>query len=146
MLHAGLQFHLSLPVQWQMPRGRGQQQRLSTVHMAQFIVNDVANGVDIWDCITEILFSRAHAENDPVSAFPDISAIASIPAGVPSRKRAFILSLTGVPLHTRHLVHHRTLARTQLLLRRDIFGLRGTERRFTFLNIDKHAINGRPWE
>jgi hypothetical protein len=46
----------------------------------------------------------------------------------------------------RHLVHLRTLARTQLLLRRSIFGLHGTERRFTGLNIDKHAMNGQPWE
>jgi hypothetical protein len=57
------------------------QQGLSTWHMAQCIVDDVAKGMDIWDCVAEILFSRAHEETDPVSAFPDISGSASIPAG-----------------------------------------------------------------
>jgi hypothetical protein len=37
--------------------------------------------MDIWDCVAEILFSRAHEEADPVSSFPDISGLASIPAG-----------------------------------------------------------------
>jgi hypothetical protein len=49
--------------------------------MAQCIVDDVAKGMDIWDCVAEILFSRAHEETDPVSSFPDISGLASIPAG-----------------------------------------------------------------
>jgi hypothetical protein len=57
------------------------QQGLSTVHMAQCIVDDVAKGMDIWDCVAKILFSRAHEETDPVSSFPDISGLASIPAG-----------------------------------------------------------------
>jgi hypothetical protein len=30
------------------------QQGLSIVHMAQCIVDDVAKGIDIWDCVTEI--------------------------------------------------------------------------------------------
>jgi hypothetical protein len=54
------------------------QQGFSTVHMAQCIVNDVMNGMDVWDCIAEILFSRAHEENDPVSNFPDVCGLASI--------------------------------------------------------------------
>jgi hypothetical protein len=57
------------------------QQGISTVHMAQCIVDDVADGMDIWDCVAEILFSRAHEETDPVSSLPDISGLASIPAG-----------------------------------------------------------------
>jgi hypothetical protein len=52
----------------------------STVHMAQCIVDDVAKGMDIWDCVAEILFSHAHEETDPVASFPDISGLASIPA------------------------------------------------------------------
>jgi hypothetical protein len=31
--------------------------------------DDVAKGMDIWDCVAEILFSRAHEETDPVSTF-----------------------------------------------------------------------------
>jgi hypothetical protein len=57
------------------------QQGLSTVHMAQGIVDDVTNGIDIWDCVAEILFPRAHEETDPVSIFPGISGLESIPAG-----------------------------------------------------------------
>jgi hypothetical protein len=57
------------------------QQGLSAVHMAQCIVDDVAKGMDIRDCVAEILFSRAHDETDPVSSFADISGLASIPAG-----------------------------------------------------------------
>jgi hypothetical protein len=53
-------------------------QVLSTVHMAQCIDDDVAKGMDIWDCFAEILFSRAHEETDTVSAFPDISGKAEI--------------------------------------------------------------------
>jgi hypothetical protein len=49
--------------------------------MAQCLVNDVANGMDIRYCIDEIMFSRAHEETDPVSAFPGIFALARIPAG-----------------------------------------------------------------
>jgi hypothetical protein len=33
--------------------------------------------MDVWNCITEVLFSHAHEETDPVSAFPDISRLAS---------------------------------------------------------------------
>jgi hypothetical protein len=58
-------------------RGHG----LSTVHMAQCIVDKVAKGMDIWDYVTEILYSRAYEETDPVSSFPDISGLASIPVG-----------------------------------------------------------------
>jgi hypothetical protein len=58
-----------------------QQQGISTVHMAKCIVDDVAKGMDTWDCVAEILFSRAHEETDPVSSFTDISGLASIPAG-----------------------------------------------------------------
>jgi hypothetical protein len=58
-----------------------QPQGLSTAHMAQCLVNDVAKGMDIWYCIDEIMFSRAHEETDPVSALPHIFAIARIPAG-----------------------------------------------------------------
>jgi hypothetical protein len=57
------------------------QQGLSAVHMAQCIVDDAAKGMDIWDCVAEILFSRAHEKTDPVSSFSDISGLASIPAG-----------------------------------------------------------------
>jgi hypothetical protein len=57
------------------------QQGLYTVHMAQCIVDDLAKGIDIWDCVAEILFSRAQEETDLVSNFPDISGLASIPAG-----------------------------------------------------------------
>jgi hypothetical protein len=57
------------------------QQGLSTVHMAQCIVAEVAKEMDIWDCVAEILFSRTHEETDPVSSFLDISGLASIPAG-----------------------------------------------------------------
>jgi hypothetical protein len=53
---------------------------LSTVHIAQSIDDDVANGMDIWDCVTEILFLLAHEETDPVASFPEISGLASIPA------------------------------------------------------------------
>jgi hypothetical protein len=57
------------------------QQGLSAVHMAQCLVDDVAKGMDIWDCVAEILFSRAHEENDdPFSSFPDICGLPSIPA------------------------------------------------------------------
>jgi hypothetical protein len=49
--------------------------------MAQCIVDDVAKGIDIWDCVAEIPFSRAHEETDPVSVFPCISGLASITAG-----------------------------------------------------------------
>jgi hypothetical protein len=49
--------------------------------VAQCIVDDVAKGMDIWDCVAEILFLRAHEENCPVSSFPDFSGLASIPAG-----------------------------------------------------------------
>jgi hypothetical protein len=52
----------------------------TAVHVAQCI-DDVADGMDIWDCVAEILFSRAHEVADPVSSFPDISGLASIPAG-----------------------------------------------------------------
>jgi hypothetical protein len=41
------------------------QKGLLTVHMAQCIVNDVANGMDVWDCIAEIFLSRVHEETDP---------------------------------------------------------------------------------
>jgi hypothetical protein len=41
----------------------------------------VAKGIYIWDCVAEIFFSRAHEETAPVSSFPDISGLASIPAG-----------------------------------------------------------------
>jgi hypothetical protein len=57
------------------------QQGLSTVRIAQCIVDDVAKGLDIWDSVAEIFFSCAHEETDPVSNFPDISGLASIPAG-----------------------------------------------------------------
>jgi hypothetical protein len=57
------------------------QQGLSTVHMAQCIVDDVAKGMDIWDCVAEILFSRDHDETNPVSSVADISGLACIPAG-----------------------------------------------------------------
>jgi hypothetical protein len=62
------------------------QQGLSTVHMAQCIVDKVAKGMDIWDCVAEILFSRAREETDPVPSFPDISGLASIPAGDEARQ------------------------------------------------------------
>jgi hypothetical protein len=67
---------------WQMPRGEGTAATvLSTVHMAQCIVDDVAKGMDIWYCVAEILFSHALEETDSVSSFQDLSGLASIPAG-----------------------------------------------------------------
>jgi hypothetical protein len=49
--------------------------------MAQCLVNDVANEMDIWDCISKILLTRSHEETDPISAYFYISALASIATG-----------------------------------------------------------------
>jgi hypothetical protein len=56
----------------------GRQKGLLNVHRAQCIVEDVAKGMNIWDCVADI--SHAHKKTDPISSFSDLSGIASIPA------------------------------------------------------------------